>query len=146
MNQELANKLRKERKEMLQQTFRLKKTNEKGEKVTLPPQYKNEKIWMEVTDVEMFLKLFPPYLHHITNELEDWYIFVKKSNPALANIAELKAKADKIIKQYEVELSVYEAKYNRDIKLINQKLDITKVSYYTLLDICNKLKLKVDKE
>lgn len=84
------------------QAFRQKMINpETGKTVPLDKKYLNKEIWVQITDPILFKKIFPNYVHHISEELDEWWVFVKKTNPLLNKVDDLIELKEELIKNYE---------------------------------------------
>lgn len=84
------------------QAFRQKIINpETGKEVPLDKKYLNTDIWVQITDPVLFKKIFPAYVHHIAEELDEWYVFVKKVNPVLNKVDDLIDLKAELVKIHE---------------------------------------------
>lgn len=128
-------------RELLIQAFRHHKLNEKGNEVRLDKQYLNKDIWLEVTDSYIFKQLFPAYLWHICNEMDEWQIFVKHSHPKLHSVEEFN--------EMKMELWV---KFEKNIPQLlfdcgKSRVELESMNYFAFKNLLEKYKiLEVEKK
>jgi hypothetical protein len=128
-------------RDLLIQAFRLEKKNPKtGATNRIPKEYLNEKIWIKVEDPEVFRELFPNYLWFICQEIDEWFIVVKRSHPKLVNVESYKALKDELYKKYETQLLKVAFKNNITSEMID------KMNYFDLFDKLKELKLIEDEK
>ncbi len=129
-----SDRIRAER-DLLIQAFRIEKKNSKGTENKVPKAYFNEKIWIRITDPEIFKALFPVYLHFIAQEIDEWYIFIKKTHKGLINVEEYKVLKQELYKKYETQLLKIAFKNNITSKMIDE------MNYFDLIETLKELKI-----
>ena len=106
----------------------------------LDRRYLNEKVWMRITDAERFRELFPKHLWRIADDIDRYYVFIKKSNPKLFKIEELESKRLMLIEKYKNELRNILFDKRVDPKLLDS------ATYYVLIDLLKNNGVSVEDE
>lgn len=119
----------KNERENLIQAFRQKKLSDDGKKKTIKKDYLNKDKWIQITDPFIFLEIFPSYLSHIADEIDEWYIFVKKTYKALLNCNELETRKKELLNTHMVVVEKNAFKWGVTNDSIN------KMSYFEFYDL-----------
>lgn len=120
----------KSQREQLIQAFRVKKENDNGKKNRLPKEYLNTELWIQITDPYVFKDIFPNYLHFIADEIDEWYIFVKRTYKQLINSKELNERKDEMLKSIspdKIKDILFESNHRKD--------DLQNMNYFELYDL-----------
>lgn len=122
-------------RELLIQAFRVPKFNEKGNELRVDRQYLNKDIWLQIEDPFIFKQLFPSYLWHICNEMDEWNIFVKHTHPKLHSVEEFIEKKKEIWVKFEKDLP----------KLLfdcgKSRVELENMNYFAFKELLEKYKL-----
>lgn len=118
--------------------FRHPKLSEKGTKTSIDKKYFDTTIWIQIEDALLFKQIFPSYLHHIADEIESWYIFVKRTYRLLNSVSELKLKKEELYTKYEKEIEKIAFKNNITLDYISS------ITYFDFVDLLKKFKIIKD--
>lgn len=121
--------LRRAERELLIQAFRQPKKNERGGSMGIDKRYLDKNVWIQIEDAFIFKQIFPTYVHFIANEIDEWYIFVKKTHKGLKDVEEYKNLKNDLLKKYEKELANLLYKTNKT------KTDIDNMNYFEFLEL-----------
>ena len=97
-----------------------------------PRNFEKNKDWIQVTDVETFKQIWPPFLHQkIGDYIEDWFLMVHKMDPAFT-VGKFAAIRDNFMEQCSQDmLPVF-------FEVGITKQDIPSLTIYELIDLATK--------
>lgn len=127
-------------RDKLIQEFRLEKVTSSGKKNRLPRMYTDEKVWMQITDPDFYKSIQPAYLHGIADDIDNYWLMIKRDCPKLNKNVDMKAKAEQLLEMYEMEFMKYYNKMNVTRNVYTQK------TYYELLDVLKSIGINVESE
>lgn len=115
-------------RDKLVQEFRLEKVKPDGKKNNLPKMYLDTKTWVQITDPDLYREIQPAYLHEIANNIDDYWIFMKRTCPKLNRSEDLKKKAIELYNEYmsEIQPIAYRSNLGED--------RMKSMTYYELYD------------
>lgn len=113
---------------------------DKGSKIQIDKKYLNEKVWIRITEAELFRQLFPAHLWRIADDIDRYYIFIKRSNPRLFSLEDMKIKREYLLKKYDDDLMriLYKSRVDPNV--------LDTMTYYTLKDLLSNNGIKVIEE
>ena len=114
--------------------FRLIKVEENGKKNVLPRKYQDKNKWIQITDIELFLRTHPNYLHKLANDFDNWWVFMTIDNPKLNSDEELKKKLDDLKSKHKDELKDWA--FDNNIT----KEQLSSYTYYQIKNILDSIK------
>lgn len=123
-------------RDLLIQAYRKPKKNEKGVSQGIEKEYLNTNVWIQITDGEIFKQLFPYYVWEIADEIDEWYVFVKRTHRLLNTIEQFNIKRNELLEKYDKEIRkvAFDGGYTMQ--------DLKTMSYFDLKDVLVKLKIE----
>lgn len=115
-------------RDKLVQEFRLEKVKPDGKKNNLPKMYLDTKVWIQITDPDLYREIQPAYLNEVANNIDDYWIFMKRTCPKLNMSEDLKKKAIELYNEYmnEIQPIAYHSNLGED--------RMKSMTYYELYD------------
>ena len=115
-------------RDKLVQEFRLEKVKPDGKKNNLPKMYLDTKVWIQITDSDLYREIQPAYLNEVANNIDDYWIFMKRTCPKLNMSEDLKKKAIELYNEHmnEIQPIAYRSNLGED--------RMKAMTYYELYD------------